>query len=197
MCMDAILITQWVFYTTRDQMRKRAAAEATILENGEADPQTTTTTTHTIEEESEKSSLLRSALWIVVILVLFGLLCVTLIPQDNQNRSSSLLSLDQSQNSNSFHLNQGRRLLSTNYDFDEYSSSSGNIILGEGEEPAGEDDGWPPKGFQAIFGYSVGCASAALYLGSRIPQIFKKYGHETRPYFILEQKTQTVSSTKY
>ncbi len=34
------------------------------------------------------------------------------------------------------------------------------------------DESWPPNDFRSIIGYIIGCFSAAMYLGSRLPQIF-------------------------
>jgi uncharacterized protein with PQ loop repeat len=42
-----------------------------------------------------------------------------------------------------------------------------------------QNDGWPLESNMEIVGYTIGCVSAALYLGSRIPQILKNFSRKS------------------
>lgn len=173
MIMDCILVTQYIYYTIRD----RRLARKTIDDK---------------KKMEESQSLLRSALWIVVLLLMFALICHSFAPgittsnrraTSSSSSSSSLTMRTSSSVQQSLH--RGRKLLS----FDESGSSSSSSSQQEhswwdnqyslssySDEPGPKkDEGWPLEGAQDIVGYSIGCVSTVLYLGSRCPQIFKNF----------------------
>jgi len=151
-CMDTILVTQWIFYTTRDRMRARKQQE--VQEQ---------------QEDHEGKSLLRSALWTVVILIMFALVCSSYASSSTSVSSSPVLHRS---------IGTGRKLLSTTADsqFDILSSEDDHHIIFRGDDnDPGYDDGWPLKGPMDKIGYTIGCFSTTMYLGSRVPQIIKNF----------------------
>lgn len=149
--MDVILIAQWIYYMMKNRIKSQ---NEETLEDGEES-----------QAEYESKSLLRSVLWIVVLLMFFGSISNAF---SNEKLNYQQLPLVKKQNIS------GRKLMQMNMQETKRFNLEKNPIRDDDNDP-GVDSEWPPKGFENIFGYVIGCLSTALYLGSRIPQIFKNF----------------------
>jgi hypothetical protein len=112
----------------------------------------------------DKKVIVRSALYVVVFVLLIAMIT-------NHIQSAGTESITTVSKTTTTR-RMGRKLMAI--DYTDLDNLDDDFIFGDDDPGAGFDDGWPPKGPKAITGYVIGIVSASFYLGSRIPQIFKK-----------------------
>ncbi|KAL9642005.1 hypothetical protein ABK040_004060 [Willaertia magna] len=149
-CMDIILIAQFIYYTIKKKIKEKREKEAGSINDEETIPVFQNT------QGGGYSKLLVSTKILFTFIILGSLFYLCVYNNFNEINNNKLVNNNNGKN---------RKLLSF-IDDDDYVPPN---------DPTEDDSYWPLKGAMDIVGYVLGCLSACFYLGSRIPQIVKNF----------------------